>query len=463
MGVAPVQLLVIRRDQLRSATASQIVSKSEGIFCVPIITAVPLNEVSVDGTPRDSLENDTRFWFKTLRSTAPNTQFQDAIFLQDFEASGEEGSASKSLRSELIKRFHGSNVNEFGSSISTRLSSAASRLKYDVYRAIESAAPQLATAAIQMQEAANALPRKAIDSVLGPEIVLETAIRTRLRTQIVSDTSSLWFPYRPTLALLAFTQGAWDRLIMAMTGSIPSLFGTFFAWAKNVQQSRKVHWDMQEGLRERLNSQAIDQLQPIQRRFHFALTQLRGADDPSFNVTPNAGAGSTETVRLAGIDELQSRSQALFTELTLQWRTPRWLTATLGAIGITLFWTLLSGPIFSVYRQYLSASIHVFSSIGEFRIEPATIVSVEEFPHPSPSLLMTSVLLSFLPMLLYAMIVLTLLLRRTKIVRVARIIQAQQHSLVEKLQDEGIVRLEFQDTSLQYAHFLLGLDRSTKP
>jgi len=467
MAIAPIQLLVIRRDQLRSATASQIVSKSEGSFCIPIITAVPSKELPASKSASESLQSDTRFWLSTLRSTAPNTQFQNPIYLNDFEASGNEALVGDQLRSDLLNRFHGSNVREFGDSISTRLSSAASRLKYDVYRAIESAAPQLATAVIQMQEAANALPRKAIESVLGSEIVLETAIRSRLRTQLVSDTSPLWFPYRPTLTLLAFTQGAWDRLIMAMTGSIPSLFGTFFAWAKNIQQSRKMHWDMQEGLRERLNSQAIDQLQPIQRQFHFALSQLQRSEEWAKTITPDSVSGpekaNPQSVRLAGIDELQSRSQGLFNDLTLQARTSRWTLASLGLLGILVFWSLLSGPIFSVYRQYLNASFNVLSNISKpLGSETTTIPSVEEFPHPSPSLLMTSVILSFLPMLVYAMIVLTFLLRRSKIVRVAKIVKVRQHALVEQLQDEGIVRLEFQDLSLQHAHFLLGLDRSTK-
>jgi hypothetical protein len=458
MGIAPVQLLVIRRDQLRSATASQIVSQSEGILCVPIITAIPLRELSTNGAASDSLQSDVRYWMATLRSAAPRTIFQEPIFLLDFEASGDESAASDYLRSELTNRFHESNMKDIGNSTSNRLASATSRLKYDVVRVLESSAPQLATAVIQMQDAANGLPRKAIDSVLGTDLVLETAVRSRLRTQMVTDTSSLWFPYRSTLALLALSQGAWDRLVMAMSGSIPSIFGTFFAWAKNVQLSRKLQWDIQEGLRERLNSQAIDLLQPIQRQFHVALAELRGSQSwETGSLTGFSGSQSAEvnhSVRLAGIDELQLQSQALFNEVTDRKKLPRGVLALTALAGVTMFWILLSGPIFSVYRQYLNASLNTFFDVASH--------SVDEFPHPSPSLLLTSVILSFLPMLIYAMIVMTFLLRRSKILQISKLIQADQRRLVDRLQDEHVLRLDFQDASLQHAHFLLALDRMAK-
>ncbi len=455
MGIAPVQLLVIRRDQLRSATASQIVSQSEGILCVPIITAIPLRELSTDGTASDSLQSDVRHWMATLRSTAPRTVFQEPIFLLDFEASGDEVATSRHLRSELTKRFHESNMKEIGSSTSNRLASATSRLKYDVVRVLESSAPQLATAVIQMQDAANGLPRKAIESVLGTDLVLETAVRSRLRTQMVTDTSSLWFPYRSTLALLALSQGAWDRLVMAMSGSIPSIFGTFFAWAKNVQLSRKLQWDIQEGLRERLNSQAVDLLQPIQRQFHVALADLRGVQSWETGVLSDVSgtqsAESNHSVRLAGIDELQLQSQSLFNEVTDRKKMSRGVLALTAVIGVVVFWAMLSGPIFSVYRQYFNASLNTFFDIATH--------SVDEFPHPSPSLLFTSVVLSFLPMLIYAMFVMTFLLRRSKILQISRLIQSDQRRLVDRLQDERVLRLEFQDVSLEHAHFLLTLDR----
>jgi hypothetical protein len=322
---------------------------------------------------------------------------------------------------------------------------------------LETTAPQLATAVIQIQNAANGLPKKAIESVLGTDLVLETAVRSRLRTQIVTDTSSLWFPYRSTMALLALSQGAWDRLVMAMTGSIPSIFGTFFAWAKNVQQSRKIQWDIQEGLRERLNSQAIDLLHPIQRQFHIALAELRGSQPWETNFSQGLPRVQSDPahapVRLAGIDELQSQSQIQFDEITSRKKVPRFALTLTATVGVFLFWALLSAPIFSVYRQYLTASVNTFSDIGHH--------TVDEFPHPSPSLLLTSVILSFVPMLIYAMIVMTMLLRRSKVRTISALIQSEHRRLVEKLQDDETLRLDFQDPSLQHAHFLLGLDRST--
>ena len=40
------------------------------------------------------------------------------------------------------------------------------------------------------------------------------------------------------MSTLNLTQGAWDRVMLALAGSIPSLFGALASWAKNARQSR---------------------------------------------------------------------------------------------------------------------------------------------------------------------------------------------------------------------------------
>ncbi|MEZ6078679.1 MAG: hypothetical protein R3C56_24295 [Pirellulaceae bacterium] len=72
----------------------------------------------------------------------------------------------------------------------------------------------------------------------------------------------------------------------------------------------------------------------------------------------------------------------------------------LGRAGVVLFWMFMAGPIVLIYREYFVASYHVLSG------EVAT--HLEDFPHPTPALLFTSLLLSLLPLAIYCMVVLTL-------------------------------------------------------
>ena len=455
LSLSPIQILVVRRDQLRSATTSPIAQRSEGVICIPVITSVPRREFNPASVPSrlaeldpttssPALRSDIERWMRMVQESAPHSQVLEPILIGDFEASGDELGASDLLRKQIQARLQGHPLDALAQTTINRLNAASSRLKHQVNRLLQTETPQLSRAVMRLQDEAKQLPKRAIESVLGSSIVLETAIRARMRTQMVADTSPLCFPFRTTLSILSFTQGAWDRLVLAMTGSIPSIFGTFVAWARNVQQTRKIEWEMQQGLRERLSGQIQDQLSPIQHQFHRALAQLRG-DEPASQTPslPNA-------VRLSGVDELQSRSRMLFEQLLLQHRPARWMLWVVSLIGMIIFWSLLAGPIVSIYRQYVMASYNALSTNKSF---------VGLFDLPSLSMMVTSVVLSFIPMLLYAMISMTALLRRSKIERLARGLQAEHHVLVDELEQNGILRLEYEDPLLEQAQYLLSLDR----
>jgi hypothetical protein len=119
---------------------------------------------------------------------------------------------------------------------------------------------------------------------------------------------------------------------------------------------------------------------------------------------------------------------------------------TYGVLGAGLFWLLLAGPIVSIYRQYLGASYKTLTSSQS---------SVEQFPHPSPALLMTSVLLSLIPMLIYAMVVLSWTQRRSKIHRIAESTYAEELKLVDELKRSGVISLHYDDPLLEHAEFLI--------
>jgi hypothetical protein len=452
LSLTPIQLLVIRRDQLRSSVTSPLVNRSEGVLCIPIITAVSPREVSLSqlenfasptgGAQSETpLHRDLQRWLQMIRDSAPTSKILTPVLVEDFEATGDEEIAGKRLREQVAKRLNSQSLAELGETRADRLSAAKQRLMSQVHHLLESTAPQLSRAVHRLVSESQQLPNRVVESVLGSPIILETAVRARLRAQVVSDTSPIWFPYRTTISLLSMTQGAWDRLLLAMTGSIPSIFGTLVTWAKNVQQSRKIDWELQEGLRDRLNRQIEDQLIPLQQQFHRALTRVR-SNPPTMSNEPGR-------VVLRGIEELQSRSQSLFESVMQRNRASRWSLMLTALVGTAIFWALLIGPIVAIYRQYFLACYNSF-------MNQATDVS--SFPHPSPAMLATSVFLSFIPLLLYSMLTLSSFVRRSKIEKISRGLIQQHHGLVNELQTSGILRLDFEDSILEKAQFLLSLD-----
>ena len=442
MALSPVKLLVVRRDQLRGAILSQLANFTEGAICIPVITCVPLNDLAVTATRRfsESLQRDLDTFCNAMKSSAPKTKFLESILVPDFEADGDETKIGLAVARDLHTRLQSESLDDIAATRANRLSAATDRLRHRIGQMLDSQLPQLSAAVRRLHSEADALPSQTIETVLGSRVVLQSAVRGRLRTQMIADTGMIWFPFRTVLTVLGLTHGAWDRLLLSLSGSVPSIFGTFAAWARNVQQSRKINWEMHEGIRDLLNRQIQDRLEPVQAQFHRAVTRIRGSDQE------NKSTSASPKIRLSGVEELQSRARSVF-EWSVDKHQMPWLILQLFAlIGTVIFWLLMAGPIVSIYRQYLGASYETLSGAQS---------SVEHFPHPSPALLFTSVLLSLIPMLIYAMIVLSWSQRRTKIHQIAESTYAEEVKLVDELKLSGVISLHYDDPLLEHAEFLI--------
>ncbi len=442
MALSPVKLLVVRRDQLRGAILSQLANFTEGAICIPVITCVPLNDLAVSATKRlsESLQRDLDTFCDAMKSSAPKTKFLESILVPDFEADGDESKIGLAVARDLQTRLQSESLDDIAATRANRLSAATDRLRHRIGQMLDSQLPQLSAAVRRLHSEADALPSQTIETVLGSRVVLQSAVRGRLRAQMIADTGMIWFPYRTVLTVLGLTHGAWDRLLLSLSGSVPSIFGTFAAWARNVQQSRKINWEMHEGIRDLLNRQIQDRLEPVQAQFHRAVTRMRGSDQEI------KSASASPQIRLTGVEELQSRARSVFEWCVDKHQMP-WMTLQFFAlIGTCIFWLLMAGPIVSIYRQYLGASYETLSGAQS---------SVEHFPHPSPALLLTSVLLSLIPMLIYAMIVLSWSQRRTKIHRIADSTYAEEVKLVDELKLSGVISLHYDDPLLEHAEFLI--------
>ena len=262
----------------------------------------------------------------------------------------------------------------------------------------------------------------------------------RLRARLVSDTSLLWFPYRTIMSTLNLTQGAWDRVMLALAGSVPSLFGALASWARNAQQTRDFDSQVQDGIRVRTQQQLEERLKPLCENFHRAVLRLRPREERDLSTSTSAG------MRLAGMEELQSRSQQIFDSAIQSAATRPWLVQLFASLGTLIFWGFMAAPILLIYRDYIMASIDVLSG-GDMHLK--------DFPHPTPGLLATSLVLSLLPLALFCMLVLTLTLARRKVRRVAAEIIEKHESAIRELREEDVIRLDFEDPLVHQAEFLL--------
>jgi hypothetical protein len=379
-------------------------------------------------------------WSRWLRQSAEKTQWMAPILIEDFEATGDELGGAERWRQQLRERLGGLSLDRFAQSRQSRLDAARQRYLRHVSQCMQQEVPQLLGSLRTIEREAEKLPSQVIESLLGSSAVLETAIRSRRRAQIVQDTAGIWFPYRTAISMLSLVAGAWDRLLWALTGSVPSLFGTLIAWARNLQSSRQAQQAIEQGIRQRVSQQLEDRWDPIQRQFYASL-------DTSLGPFSHRSPGNREgMIRLSGLEELQTRSHLVFDEQMERSKVPWSILQLLGLFASVIFWGLMAGPIVAVYRQYLSASFHAMSD---------GVAKIEEFPHPSPSLFLTSGMVSLFPIFLFAMVVLTWLLRRSRLQEIGRRVLAQHHQLIDQMRSEGLLQITYDDPLLEKAQFLL--------
>jgi hypothetical protein len=264
-----------------------------------------------------------------------------------------------------------------------------------------------------------------------------------MRAHFVTETGLIWFPYRTVVSVLGVTSGAWDRLLLSFAGSVPSIFGTFLAWAKNMRVASDANRELNEGIRQRIEQQLHDRLEPVQAAFYRSVSRIGGDRGPTKDHPEQS------RLRITGIEELQSQARTTFEWCVDRAQPSRWSLQLAGLVGCLLFWGMLLGPVLAVYKHYLLASAEAFALKSETS-------SLEAF-HLNPSLLFASLMLSLFPLLIYSMIVFSIFQRSSKVKRIGQHVIAEEHKLLENLKQTGVVRLYFDDPMLDNAEFLVNL------
>lgn len=438
LSLASVLLLVARRDQLRSETVGVLTEASEGTIVVPVVNAVRSRD--------DALTSDIEAFVARMREVAPASAIVSPVIIDDFEV---DGRGEKKVGEETAERVAERLQSEIGNSWegdrrrSTRLTALDGRFRAALHAVLSDQLPGLTAAVRRLNDEATKLPAEVAETLVGSGGPLRAAVRSSLRLSLLTDTAAIWFPYRSQLGLLNLTHGAWDRVFLSLSGSLPSLIGTVWSSTKNLMAQQGAQQDIRDGLQRRSAAAVADRLGPLAARFRDELTELRrqptaasiGGDD-----------SRSQVAYLSGIESLQESSQRIFHEEVERVSVSRASAILLGLIGTATFWFLMAGPIFALYRGYFDAS---YSTLTELAGD------LERFPRPDLSMMLTSLLLSLLPTAVFAMFVLTFAQSRSRVDRAEQRIREMHRETIVRLQREGVLRLRWDDPLLADAEFLL--------
>lgn len=448
LSLASALVLVVRRDQIRGQTPSMLAGASEGTLLLPVINAVGSND--------EAFEADVDAFLANLRDVAPGSLIAAPIFVDDFERNESEESevgadAAKRVLSKLQEELR--NNPDSDRRKSTRLAALDERFRIALRSLLEVELPGVTRAVERLHAEADKLPGSVARSLIGSEGPMEAAVRGRLRLKLLTSTGSIWFPYRSILGLLNLTHGAWDRVVLSLSGSLPSLVSTIWTSTRSLASQRDADSELQDGLRRRSTAAVTDRLGPLANQFRSELALLRRestttSGDQRDYVTSHSP--EHHVASLAGLDTLQERSHACF-ESSIADNAISKKPAVLMAIGCTVvFWAFMAGPFVALYSDYLHASYASLVGGGESTLPP-----IEQFPKPEFAMIATALFLSFAPTAVLAMFCLSFAQSNSRTRRTLDVIRKGHDDAIAELQDENVLRLQWEDALLTDAEFLV--------
>ncbi len=463
LAMAGVLVLVTRRDQMRSSVVNSLAIASEGSIVIPVVNAVRKQD--------DALAADTDSLLARIRHAAPSSVVAAPILIDDFSVlERSEGDVADKAMSEIAQRIADQISSTGGpeTRIGSRLAAQELCFRTELQRLLGDQLPSLTLAVQRLREAADALPREIAESLIGGGPPLRAAVRSRLRANLLTDTDAIWFPYRTILGVLSLTSGAWDRVVLSLAGSLPSLIGAAWTSARNIAADAHGTRDIRDGLKRRAAAIVADRLGPLAGRFRAELKRLHGqaagetianstANRGDFAMTtdePMIGSGRGAVVAdLAGIDVLQEESQRIFDDEVQRVAVSDRFAMVGALLGTLVFWLLMAGPVITLYRSYGDASFNALRNLSG---------DLSAFPHPDLAMLLTSLLLSLLPTAIFAMLVISWAQTRWRIDRAEASIRDNHQATIRRLQQDRVLRLRWDDPLLADAEFLLSVNADRK-
>ena len=282
----------------------------------------------------------------------------------------------------------------------------------------------------ELEKAEERAAGEVLQHLVGRTEELQRSVRFRMLWRIASSLHPVLFPFRSFMTLLALVSGAIDRLAFAMLGSVPSLAMSAFQAVRNVRSLAKRRTSLDHELNARAGSLITEQLTPALNVFHRAAQ----------HALPD---GTTDHLRLArsgievtGLEMLRARSNRIF-EASVTRFTTRVPAMLLGAMAVTMFWTLAAGPLWALYQSFLLAWRASFEGI-----EPSLW---QTFPVPSPGFVFGNLIMTMLPVMILAFVACLASTTSRRLAACAKVIHAEHDALIKELTSQHQVFFATQD------------------
>jgi hypothetical protein len=241
-----------------------------------------------------------------------------------------------------------------------------------------------------------------IEYLFSKDDALIAFLNWQIRRGVIREIHPLLVPVRSLWTLVAYTSGAWERLMLGMQGSLLSILMAGRKSFQNVTESFTGDKQFRTDLHAHLSGHLLNQITPKYRAFDRDLQAIVGKEATNGEQDLN--------IEVSGIDGLTEKWASMVDEATClkAFRYDRLLSLT----SFIAFWFLISGPLIYLYKRHIPAVLESWGATWDGSLE-------HKFPAFTAGDWVTTLLLSVVPVVLLGGMLLSFRCRRKHVKDIA--------------------------------------------
>ena len=219
--LASIVVLMTTFESLENESIKSYLLGGENFGLVPIIT-----DDKYGFRSQQEVNEELDKFYEHLKKLLPENDIEYPICVPRWsfhQLSQEERDALKSEANRLFVHALESAFERLPADPEILANAVYQRLLANLQSEVESFKKPLIESYRQLSSAEDELMQEISQQIIGDEKTLNANIRLRMVANMVDTTPRWMFPYRSLMASLAATVGAWDKLILSLAGSLPSL------------------------------------------------------------------------------------------------------------------------------------------------------------------------------------------------------------------------------------------------
>lgn len=436
MAMASVIVLVVSWETMDIESLKTYLRYSGGATIVPVLV-----DDAFQGRPQDQAEREMASLRKRLEADVPLANVLDPIRVPRISAAPAE--EQNNLRN--VATAHAREAIQRALTVAGRDSAALARARYDKLLLELEPGVQPFLNRVKPHHESLLKREKAVVQEITPQLIgsreqLHAGVRARIMIRVAQSSPAYSFPFRQFLHLLAITAGAWDRLVLSLSGSFPSLALLLFHTRSNLRLLRKRQEESRTALLAR-----------IEETFNREIAEPHGIFVRSVRQSVHRNpvseeSGSAARYRLHGFPAIEALAQSIVERNVGRVPVKRGVLGVFALVAVLAWLALAMGPLFSIYGQYLSASAAAITT-GRY-------ATWEAFPIPSFGMFFVTAGLVFLPVFVLAMITLVTFVRGKTVEDCSSRIEQQIREEISGLIDTSLVTA-FREEDLKRAVLVL--------